>query len=121
MAAVAALAAGMKASRSAPSGNMFDRISGLRKMMYAITRNVVTPARTSVPMVVPRSLSLNHESNPLRGSGAGGGSLLGTSAESTATRLTLRSGARGSPDTSLGTGAAAQPTPRRRVRGGLFR
>ena len=70
-AAVAALAAGMKASRSAPSGNMLDRISGFRKMMYAITRKVVRPARTSVPMLVPRSLSLKNESNPLRGCGAG--------------------------------------------------
>src|SRR5215203_448092 len=29
-------------------------IAGLTKMMYAITMNVVTPASTSVPTVVPR-------------------------------------------------------------------
>ncbi len=40
-----------------------DRIDGLTARMYAIVIKVVTPATTSVLMVVLFSLSLNHFSN----------------------------------------------------------
>ena len=37
---------------------------GLTKMMYAITRKVVSPARISVPTEVPARESLKKESKP---------------------------------------------------------
>ena len=37
-----------------------ERISGFTARMYAIARNVVTPATISLPTVVPRALSLNN-------------------------------------------------------------
>ncbi len=42
-----------------------DRMPGLTKMMYAMVRNVVTPARSSVLAFVPRSLNLKKPSTLL--------------------------------------------------------
>src|SRR3989337_1683455 len=94
--AVAAAAAGMKAPCSGESaGNMFDRINGFRKMMYAITRNVVMPARASAPTVVPRSVSLKKESSPPPSLGAR--SLRGTSVAVTRGRPPLHGAPRNPP------------------------
>src|SRR5688500_2047737 len=102
--AVAAAAAGMKAACSGDSaGNMFDRINGFRKMMYAITRKVAMPARASAPTLVPRSVSLKKESSPPPPS-LGTRSFRGTSVAVTRGRPPLQWGT-SEPDTMLGTGA----------------
>src|ERR671914_2032880 len=73
-----------------------------------MTMKVAKPAFSSVPTVVPRSLSLKNESSPPRAGGAV--SLLGTSVTSASTDDPPLRGTR-APDTTLGTGAAMQPTP----------
>src|SRR5574338_479678 len=46
------------------------RMEPFTNRMYAITMKVVSPARSSVPTVVPRSLSLKKASSPPRAGGA---------------------------------------------------
>src|SRR5688500_636955 len=55
-----------------------------------MTMKVASPALTSVPTVVPRSVSLKNPSSPPRSGGATA-SLRGTSAASASTQVTLRS------------------------------
>src|SRR3990170_3994828 len=77
-----------------------------------MTMKVARPAFTSVPTVVPRSVSLKKESRPPPPPLGCALSLRGTSVAVTRGHPPLH-GAPGYPTPLLGTGAAAQPTPRK--------